>query len=127
MNENSHFSQDEMGILPLSVVMLILFNVFLGTTVWNYFKDARETRNWFQPLGILIIAILFELAHLSALTLHLLLFSVNGYGFFPLYVLSIITQAGSGVFVVGLLILIAFGWTIVHDQMEDVDIYFVIL
>ena len=127
LNENSHFSQEEMGILPLSFVMLILFNIFLGTTVWNYFKDTKQTKRWFQPLGILIIAILFELLHLSALSFHLLLYSMNGYGFLPLYVMSVIAQAASGVLVVWLLIMIAFGWMIVHEELEDVDIYLVIM
>ena len=38
-NEGSHFSQEDQGILPLSITMLIILVVFLGQAVWGYYQE----------------------------------------------------------------------------------------
>ena len=59
-----------------------------------------------------------ELLHIGAQTIHLIVYSYNGLGFYILDVISTVLQMNSQIIVVGLLILIAYGW-----EITDTDIY----
>lgn len=48
-NAGSHFSQEDSGIFTLSIVMLLVFTALLGTTAYNYFKQAKEDLTWVHP------------------------------------------------------------------------------
>ena len=44
-NYNSHFSQEDMGILPFTLVMLVLFVIYLCKSSFEYMNDFRENGN----------------------------------------------------------------------------------
>ena len=126
-NEGSHFSQEDQGILPLSITMLIILVVFLGQAVWGYYQEHQRSLSWTHPLGILIPAILIEVIQLAALVLHYSMYAYNGYGCFPFYVISMVCQAISQTMVCWLLIMISHGWTISYADLEDTDVYVIIM
>lgn len=72
--------------------MLITFGILLGTSAYQYFKEAKETLNWIHPYLILMSAIAVEMFHLFCLSVHYLVFSYDGEGLFVLYVFAVISK-----------------------------------
>ena len=74
-----------------------------------------------------IFAIYMELLHIVSQTVHLVIYSYNGQGFFLLDVISTVLQMNSQIVTAGLLILIAYGWEITDTDLSKNNNKYIIL
>lgn len=120
-NAGEHFSQEDWGLLSMNFYMLILFVWFLGFGSYRYFKEIKTEESWESPLGILVIALFFEFAHIWLNLFHYSVYEFDGEGIPSFDILGTICQVGSQIFIVTLLLLIAFGWTINYTNLPEKD------
>jgi hypothetical protein len=92
LNDKSHFSEEDAGIFTLTISMIVIYWALLGSSVYSYFKEAKESMSWVHPLGILIMAICLELFHLGCMTIHYWVYSYDGEGVFVFYVFATISK-----------------------------------
>ena len=83
--------------------------------------------DWVHPLGILIIGIGTELFYLFCLAIHYTWYSFDGEGLFAFYVISTLSKTVSHTLVMWLLLMIGYGWTISYEELEDKDIYIILM
>ena len=127
LNSESEFSHEEYGIMTLNFLLLIIYLYFLLTTTYNLVITALRKDEIDNAKVGWIFAIYMELLHIAAQTVHLVIYSYNGQGFFILDVLSTVLQMNSQIVTVGLLILIAYGWEITDTDLSKNNNKFIIL
>ena len=118
LNSDSEFSHEEYGILTLNLILLFIYLYFLASNTYSLVIKAMSNDEVDYIKVGWIFAIYMELLHIGAQTIHLIVYSYNGLGFYILDVISTVLQMNSQIIVVGLLILIAYGW-----EITDADIY----
>lgn len=123
MNDTSHFSQEDMGILPFYIIMLILFVVFQGKTILEFYRDFKKEDTLENPLIGLMVSLNSELTSLTFICIHLFVLSIDGSGFFVLSVFSRLLRTISQATMIWLIMTISFGWTVTYRNMQETDIY----
>jgi hypothetical protein len=123
MNDTSHFSQEDMGILPFSIIMLILFVVFQGKTILEFYRDFKKEDTLENPLIGLMVSLNAELTSLTFICIHLFVLSMDGSGFFVLSVFSRLLRTISQATMIWLIMTISYGWTVTYRNMQETDIY----
>ena len=118
-NGGEHFSQEEWGVLSMNFIMLISFIIFLGYSTYGYFQEVRKEEKWESPLAIIVLALTFEFIQILFDTIHLWVYQFDGEGIPTLDILSTIFQVISQVFIVSLILLIAFGWTVTYNDLPE--------
>lgn len=120
LNSGSEFSSEEYGVITLNIILFLVYAYFLASTTYAVVIEALRNDNVDNPTMGTILAIYMELLHIIAQTIHLFIYSYNGSGFFLLDVISTVLEMNSQFIIVGMLILIAFGWSITDvDIMKD--------
>ena len=89
-NGGEHFSQEDWGLLTMNFFMLAIFVIFLGYSMYGYFKEVRKEETWESPLGILVVALIFEFAHILLNVFHFSVYEFDGEGIPTFEVLSTI-------------------------------------
>mmetsp|Transcript_34972 Transcript_34972/g.34650 ORF Transcript_34972/g.34650 Transcript_34972/m.34650 type:complete len:96 (+) Transcript_34972:468-755(+) len=89
-NGGEHFSQEDWGLLSMNYFMLLIFIIFLGYSVYGYFKEIKKEESWESPLGVLIIALILEFGHILFNVLHFSVYEFDGEGVPTFEVLSTI-------------------------------------
>mmetsp|Transcript_18151 Transcript_18151/g.20332 ORF Transcript_18151/g.20332 Transcript_18151/m.20332 type:complete len:221 (-) Transcript_18151:105-767(-) len=120
-NGGEHFSQEDWGLLSINFLMLIFFVIFLGYSIYGYFKEIRREESWESPLAILIIALIFEFTHILLNVVHYSVYEFDGEGIPTFEVLSTICQVGSQFMIVTVLLLMAFGWKVTYYYLPEKD------
>jgi len=118
-NAGEHFSHEDWGVFSMNMIMFVIFIFFLGYSSYGYFQEIKSEESWESPLAILIIALALEFLQIICSLIHLSVFEFDGEGVPTFDVLSTIFQVGSQVFIVTLLMLIAFGWTITYHSLPE--------
>lgn len=117
LNSGSEFSVEEKGVVTLNIILLVVYMYFLATTTYAVFKQAMGTDNVEAPSMACVFAVYMELLHIATQCVHLYIYSKNGSGFLLLSLVSTILQMNSQIIIVGMLIMISYGWLI-----TDVDL-----
>lgn len=123
MNDASHFSQEDMGILPFYIILFILFLVFQGKTIMEYYRDFKKEDTFENPLLGLMVSINADLLSLGLMTIHLFVLSFDGSGVFVLSIFARLFKTISQATMIWLLITISFGWTVTYRNMQETDVY----
>lgn len=89
-NGGEHFSQEDWGLLSLHVIMFVIFMLFLGYSSYGYLKQIKKEESWETPLGILVIALIFEFFQIIFKLAHLSVYEFDGEGIPTLDVVSTI-------------------------------------
>lgn len=118
-NAGEHFSQEDLGIFSMNIIMFILYIIFLGLSTYRYLQEIRAEQSWESPLAVLILALVFEFFQIVFKLIHLSIYEFDGEGIPTIDVFSTICQVGSQVFIVTLLLLISFGWTITYNNLPE--------
>mmetsp|Transcript_35648 Transcript_35648/g.41279 ORF Transcript_35648/g.41279 Transcript_35648/m.41279 type:complete len:273 (+) Transcript_35648:64-882(+) len=116
LNSGSEFSHEEYGVMTLYIILFLVYVYFLATTSYKIIVSALRRDEIENAIVGCVFAIYMELLHIVAQIIHMILYSQNGKGFFLLDLISTVLQMNSQITIVGILILIAFGWEII-----DVD------
>lgn len=122
MNGESHFSHEDSSIWTFNLVMLAFFTIMLGYSVLRYLQEARREDTWLSPLGILSLAIMMEFFAIFMKLVNLTFYMYDGEGTLIFRALANINQTLSQMLVISLLLLIAYGWTITHENFTDFEI-----
>jgi len=56
-NDGSHFSHEYWGVMPTSILSLVLFSYLLGKTTLKLFKELKKQEEYQTPLLPLFVAI----------------------------------------------------------------------
>ena len=75
LNDGSHFSHEEYGVLMMNIVMFILFSYFFGSTLLVFMKDVKKQEALDSPTGLLVVGIFIELCHIGSNIIHLWVYS----------------------------------------------------
>lgn len=67
MNDNSHFSQEDMGILYFYLIMFCLFIVFLGKSILEFYRDFKKEDSFENPLIAVMISLNSDIMSLGFL------------------------------------------------------------
>ena len=126
LNDGSHFSSEEEGVLFMHVIMLVLFLYFLGVSGYKFWLDLKLSEAWETPLGLLIVALLLEIGHLGFNIVHLTAYAYDGDGIMVFKVFAIMNQVMSQLLTVYILLLMAYGWTISYHGLQEKDIYLIV-
>lgn len=122
-NDVSHFSQEEVGILPFNIIILLLFAFFLGKSIVEFYKDFKYEQTFENPIIIMIISISCDLLSLLCMVIHQSVYAYDGDGVFALEVFSRMYKMIGQVGIIWLLLMISFGWTITYRNVTDHDLY----
>ena len=112
LNSESEFSHEEYGVMTLYIILFVVYVYFLASTSYSVIVSVMRKDEVDNAVMACVFAIYMELLHIGAQSIHLFLYSQNGQGFFLLDLISNVLQMNSQIIVVGLLIIIAFGWEI---------------
>ncbi|CAI2370389.1 unnamed protein product [Moneuplotes crassus] len=123
INDESHFSQEDMYILPFYVVMFIVFLIFMGKSILEFYNDFKSEESVENPLIPLMISINADIMHLGFMCIHLFFIYSDGSGFFVFSVFARLFKIISQATMMWLLITISFGWTVTYKNMVETDIY----
>lgn len=123
MNDTSHFSQEDMGILPFYCIMFVLFLFFLGKTIKEFYADFKSDETLENPLLPLMISLNADILSIGFLALHFLLMAYDGSGIFVLSVFARLLRTISQATMLWLLITIAYGWSVTYRNMVETDVY----
>ena len=126
LNSGSEFSHEEYGIVPLNVILFLIYAYFLGSTTYKIIRTALNKEEIENPIIGMIFAIYLELLHIGSQSVHLYFYSRDGSGYFILDLVSTMLQMNSQIILIGLLTLIAFGWSITDLDVTK-DIKYIIL
>jgi hypothetical protein len=64
-NDGSHFSHEYWGVLPTSILALLIFTYLLGSTAKKLLNEIKKNEEYETPLFPLLAAILCEFLQLS--------------------------------------------------------------
>jgi len=56
-NDGSHFSHEYWGVMPITVLSMLIFSYLLGKTVFKLFNEIKKQEEYQTPLVPLLIAI----------------------------------------------------------------------
>lgn len=123
MNDSSHFSQEDMGILPFYIIMFVLFVVFLGKTIMEIYRDVKKEDTFENPLIAVLTSLIADLFSIGFMALHLFFLSFDGSGIYVLSIFSRLFKTISQAMMIWLLITISYGWTVTYRNAQETDIY----
>jgi hypothetical protein len=90
MNDQSHFSEEDRGLLLFYFIALIIFGGTLGTNIYNFIKEFKTYEKTETPNILLMLAITLHMAHSILQMIHFWFYSSNGSGLILLDILSTI-------------------------------------
>jgi hypothetical protein len=90
INHDSHFSEEENGLVLFYVMALVIFGLVLGANIYNFLMDFKTYEKAESPSLLLMMAVTLHFAHIMFQMIHLWIFSSNGYGLVFLDVISTI-------------------------------------
>lgn len=122
-NDGSQFSQEDVGIWQFTIIILVLFIIFLGKSLIEFYKEFKYDQTFENPTFILIISLNSDLLCLIFTVIHLTVMAYDGEGIFVLSIFARIFQVVGQVGIAWILLMIAFGWTITFKKMDDMDLY----
>ena len=125
LNDGSQFSHEYWGQLPITFIAFCVFCYLLGQNALKLYKEVMKNEEYETPLAILLVAIFCEFIQLSLAMVHLIVYWYDGDGFFLCDYLSTIFAILSQLCLVSLFIMIAYGWTITFNNLQEHD-YFVL-
>lgn len=117
LNHGSELSHEDHGLIYLYPLLFIIYLVFLGKQVWDLGKDALNKVEVDAAKVGLIFAIYTEFLYIGCQTVDIFIYAYNGSGFYLLDLSGTFFQMTAQVVIVGLFIMIAYGW-----KVTDVDI-----
>lgn len=77
-------------MIQAHLIGILLIGGLLGTNMYKYVKDIVKYEMPDSPLMLLLLAVCLQLASVMMETLHLVIYSYNGKGFFLFDMISII-------------------------------------
>jgi hypothetical protein len=80
LNEGSHFSQEQSGMLIINITMLASFCFFLGTSVWKLIGETKQGEKLEGPLTVLVLLIIIEVGQVTLEVINNLFYYSNGSG-----------------------------------------------
>lgn len=115
----SHFSSEDEGLLPMYTLFLVVWA--LGAAAqWYALHLIRQSEERVHPVvALLSLAVGFELASLALFSLHWLVYSGNGIGLVDALTFGQFFSVTSLLLLTVLLMLLAKGWTISTEVLEN--------
>lgn len=118
-NSGSEFSHEDKGITTLYIILFFVYVYYLASTTFAIVKMALNKDDIEVPVMCCVFAIYMELLHIITQSIHLYIYSQNGSGFFLLDLASTVLQMNSQIIIVGMLIMIAYGWLITDTDISQ--------
>ncbi|CDW71798.1 integral membrane protein gpr180-like [Stylonychia lemnae] len=121
-----HFSYEEEGTLQLHLVLLVLFALIFGLTVYSYYQYQKQFERYDSPHFIMALALFFQMSGIFMQTLHLWMYSHNGRGIPIFDIFGLIGCMMSEISVSCLFMMIAHGWTLIYQDLDfdnNLEIY----
>ncbi|XP_060068934.1 uncharacterized protein LOC132549052 [Ylistrum balloti] len=112
------FSFDDHDIFEIYLVFLIFYIVILPIWIYAFIKQKHPITQLFTSV------IALEVTGIALNLLHLLIFSFNGVGFFPLEIVGNAVDTISQCIFMLFLLLVARGWTITHMDIKGRAVVF---
>uniref|UniRef100_A0A7S3NVD6 GPR180/TMEM145 transmembrane domain-containing protein n=1 Tax=Euplotes crassus TaxID=5936 RepID=A0A7S3NVD6_EUPCR len=122
-NDGSHFSQEDMYLLPMYFLSFLFFTFFLGKSILEFYRDFKKEHTFENPLIPLMGSITIDFFHLMFMFIHMMFVWEFGKGVIELGVFGRLFKVISQGVMMWLMITIAFGWTITYKNMGEKDIY----
>ena len=101
----------------INVFVLVIFIVLFGKSLSKCMSELRRGENLDTPLFLLVVALMSEVNQILLDSIHLFVYSLDGYGIFLCDALSNIFSMISQFLITFLILLVAHGWTITYDKI----------
>jgi len=117
--EGTHFSHDEIGLLPFSVIFSIILGACLVYSIYKCAIDSMKMEKLDYPSCFLIGSIFLQFCSLFCDSIYLTAYSINGEGIKFFHILSIILEIGSQFIMTTIIMMFAMGWAVTNRQMIE--------
>jgi len=115
----THFSHDEIGFLPFSILFAIILFFCLISSIYKCVIDCTKMDRIYYPTCLLIFSIVLQFSSLFLDSLHLSSYSLNGEGIKFFHILSIILEIGSQFIITTIIMLFTMGWEVNNKIIID--------
>ena len=127
LNGGDHFSEDEWGNFTWNILSFVIMLLLFGNTVLEFLKDFKREHTYEHPLLFLTVGICADLLCVFLEIVHLSKYIYDGRGFFVLTVFSRLSYMLAQVAIIWMLLMIAYGWTIHFQSVDEKDIYVILM
>jgi hypothetical protein len=79
-NDDSHYSEEERGMLLFYTLSAILFGIVLGNNICNFAKEIKTYDRWESPHILLMTSISLHFLHIIFEAIHQWWYFSNGNG-----------------------------------------------
>eukprot|EP00743_Colponemidia_sp_Colp-15_P004031 GILK01004346.1.p1 GENE.GILK01004346.1~~GILK01004346.1.p1 ORF type:complete len:426 (+),score=63.19 GILK01004346.1:147-1424(+) len=124
---DSHFSVEDQGLLTVNFLLCIVFFGFFGLHIHQMMLRFKSEEKIHTSVQILNSAIAMQLVSIVSQIIHLTVYSMDGRGWFLFNFISQASTMLAQVLLCALFILIAWGWTITHNEIQQKEIFIPVL
>ena len=118
-NDGSHFSHEYWGVMPTSILSLVLFSYLLGKTTLKLFKELKKQEEYQTPLLPLFVAIVWEFIQLGLSVINMTVYWYDGEGIWLLFLFTTIFSILAQISIISLFLMIAHGWTLTFGNLSE--------
>jgi hypothetical protein len=122
-SDESLFSSEESGLNWIFPLVLIFYIWSLCDNMIRLFNSFKKRQELESHMIFLNTAIFLQVLGIAIGSLHMILYTYNGYGIGFFYIFYQLLEVFSSTIVFLLLIIISNGWTIKYKELQDLDIY----
>ena len=102
--------------------MFFVFVGMMGYSTVKYIQESKKEESWINPQAFLVVAVIQEFFAILFKVLDLSIYMYDGEGTVIFRAFSTINQVLSGLTIITLLMLLAYGWTLHRDNLADFEI-----